>query len=119
MAARCTGGADGLAERDGRADPRPLRVRPLRQDAYLYCSPCCSSAGGRAPLIYSPFGEILTGIRENTAHARDRRAGATPGRCYTISATIAGIAGGLLTQANQFVGLNVLGLDLAATCSSC
>jgi len=30
---------------------------------------------------------------------------------YTISATMAGIAGALLTQVNQFVGLNVLGLE--------
>jgi branched-chain amino acid transport system permease protein len=30
---------------------------------------------------------------------------------YTLSATLAGIAGALLTQVNQFVGLNVLGLE--------
>jgi branched-chain amino acid transport system permease protein len=30
---------------------------------------------------------------------------------YTISATMAGVAGALLTQVNQFVGLNVLGLE--------
>jgi branched-chain amino acid transport system permease protein len=30
---------------------------------------------------------------------------------YTISGTMAGIAGALLTQVNQFVGLNVLGLE--------
>src|SRR4029079_11620061 len=32
---------------------------------------------------------------------------------YTISATMAGIAGALLAQVNPFVGLNVLGLEAA------
>ena len=30
---------------------------------------------------------------------------------YTISAVLAGVAGALLTQTNQFVGLNVLGFE--------
>jgi branched-chain amino acid transport system permease protein len=30
---------------------------------------------------------------------------------YTVSAMIAGVAGALLTQTNQFVGLNVLGFE--------
>jgi len=30
---------------------------------------------------------------------------------YTLSAAVAGIAGALLTQTNQFVGLNVLGFE--------
>jgi branched-chain amino acid transport system permease protein len=32
---------------------------------------------------------------------------------YTLSATIAGVGGGLLTQTNQFVGLNVLSFESA------
>ncbi len=32
---------------------------------------------------------------------------------YTVSATIAGVAGALNTQTNQFVGLNVLGFEPA------
>ena len=32
---------------------------------------------------------------------------------YAISAVIAGVAGGLITQTNQFVGLNVLGFEAA------
>ena len=35
--------------------------------------------------------------------------------CYTISAAIAGIAGGLWAQANAYVNLSTLGLDRAAT----
>jgi branched-chain amino acid transport system permease protein len=68
-------------------------------------------------LIYSPFGHSLTGIRENTL--RMHAVGAPVNRrlivCYTISAAIAGIAGGLWAQANAYVNLSTLGLDRAAT----
>jgi len=64
-------------------------------------------------LIYSPFGASLTGIRENAV--RMNAIGAPVYRrlvlVYTISATLAGVAGALITQTNQFVGLNVLGLE--------
>jgi branched-chain amino acid transport system permease protein len=68
-------------------------------------------------LVYSPFGQSLTGIRENTL--RMHAVGA-PVRmrlivCYSISAAIAGIAGALWAQANAYVNLSVLGLDRAAT----
>jgi len=68
-------------------------------------------------LIYSPYGQSLTGIRENTL--RMHAVGAPVNRrliiCYTISAAIAGIAGGLWAQANAYVNLSTLGLDRAAT----
>ncbi len=68
-------------------------------------------------LVYSPFGQSLTGIRENTL--RMHAVGAPVNRrlviCYTISAAIAGIAGGLWAQANAYVNLSTLGLDRAAT----
>jgi branched-chain amino acid transport system permease protein len=35
--------------------------------------------------------------------------------CYTISAAIAGIAGGVWAEANAYVNLSTLGLDRAAT----
>jgi branched-chain amino acid transport system permease protein len=68
-------------------------------------------------LVYSPFGQSLTGIRENTL--RMHAVGA-PVRwrlvtCYTISAAVAGIAGGLWAQSNAYVNLSTLGLDRAAT----
>ena len=64
-------------------------------------------------LIYSPFGAMLTGIRENTVrmHAVGAPVYWRLVLVYTISATMAGIAGALLAQVNQFVGLNVLGLE--------
>ena len=68
-------------------------------------------------LVYSPFGQSLTGIRENMLRMH---AVGSPVRqrlvvCYTISAAIAGIAGGLWAQASAYVNLNALGLDRAAT----
>ena len=68
-------------------------------------------------LVYSPFGQSLTGIRENTL--RMHAVGApVQGRlvlCYAISAAIAGIAGGIWAQANAYVNLGTLSLDRAAT----
>ena len=68
-------------------------------------------------LVYSPFGQSLTGIRENML--RMHAVGAPVRRrlviCYAISAAIAGIAGALWAQANAYVNLSALGLDRAAT----
>ena len=68
-------------------------------------------------LIYSPFGQSLTGIRENVL--RMHAIGSPVRRrlivCYTISAALAGVAGGLLAQTTAYVNLAVLGLDRAAT----
>ena len=68
-------------------------------------------------LVYSPFGQSLTGIRENILRMH---AVGSPVRwrlvvCYTISAAIAGVAGGLWAQTNAYVNLSVFGLDRAAT----
>jgi branched-chain amino acid transport system permease protein len=64
-------------------------------------------------LIYSPFGASLVGIREN--HLRMVAIGAPVSSrlltAYVVSAMFAGVAGALLTQTNQFVGLNVLSFD--------
>ena len=68
-------------------------------------------------LVYSPFGQSLTGIRENTLrmHAVGAPVPARLLACYTLSAAIAGIAGGVWAQANAYVNLGTLGLDRAAT----
>ena len=67
-------------------------------------------------LVYSPFGQSLTGIRENMRrmHAVGAPVRARLVTCYTISAAIAGIAGGLWAQAIAYVNLSALGLDRAA-----
>lgn len=64
-------------------------------------------------IIYSPFGQSLRGIRENVA--RSRAVGMPVPRelltVYTISAAIAGVAGGLLAQTTEFVALETLSFE--------
>jgi branched-chain amino acid transport system permease protein len=67
-------------------------------------------------LVYSPYGQSLTGIRENMLRMH---AVGSPVRWrlvtgYTISAAIAGIAGGLWAQTNAYVNLTTLSVDRAA-----
>lgn len=67
-------------------------------------------------IVYSPFGQSLIGIRENTA--RMRALGSPVHRrllvAYTISAAIAGVAGALFTQTNAYVTLGVFDFDNSA-----
>lgn len=67
-------------------------------------------------IVASPFGLSLRGVREG---ARRMPALGTnvPQRLrtvFTISAAIAGVAGGLLAQTTQFVGMDVLGFPRSA-----
>lgn len=68
-------------------------------------------------VAYSPFGQSLTGIRENTLRMHAVGAPVTVRliTCYTLSAAIAGVAGAVWAQANAYVNLSTLGLDRAAT----
>jgi branched-chain amino acid transport system permease protein len=109
-----TGGADGLSG---------VQVAPLLglfkfdlfgRTAFLYCLAALFVGWWIVRrIIYSPFGAMLTGIRENATrmHAIGAPVYWRLVLIYTISATMAGVAGALLTQVNQFVGLNVLGLE--------
>jgi branched-chain amino acid transport system permease protein len=67
-------------------------------------------------LVYSPFGQSLTGIRENLLrmHAVGAPVQTRLVVVYAISAAIAGVAGGLFTQANAYVNLATLGLERSA-----
>jgi branched-chain amino acid transport system permease protein len=106
-----TGGADGL---------QGIEMKPIfgRFDfdvfgatAYVYCLAILFLVWLFArTLIHSPFGRSLHGIRENLT--RMHAIGAPVGRrwltIYALSAAIAGLAGALLAQTTQFVGLTVL-----------
>jgi branched-chain amino acid transport system permease protein len=67
-------------------------------------------------LVASPFGLALRGIREN--RARMPAIGAPVRRrltaAFTVGAAIAGLAGALLAQTTQFVGLDSLGFNRSA-----
>ena len=109
-----TGGADGLS--GIRIDPifGAFRFDLFGKTAYVYCLIMLFCGWWLVRrIIYSPFGATLTGIRENGV--RMHAIGVPVYRrlviAYTVSAMIAGVAGALLTQTNQFVGLNVLGFE--------
>ena len=67
-------------------------------------------------LINSPFGLSLRGIRENAVRMRAIGAESRPHirMIYTISATMAGIAGAILTQTTETVSLGVLDFQRSA-----
>ena len=84
--------------------------------AYLYCLVVLLAGWWLVrKMIYSPFGASLTGVRENSLrmHAIGAPVYLRLVLVYTCSAAIAGVAGGLITQTNQFVGLNVLTFESA------
>jgi branched-chain amino acid transport system permease protein len=119
MGERFTGGFDGLPGLDiqpvfGLFEFNPLypRVQYIYALAVLFL--CFVFV---RTLVYSPFGQSLTGIRENTLrmHAVGAPVNWRLVTCYTISAAIAGIAGGLWAQANAYVNMTTFGLDRAAT----
>ena len=109
-----TGGADGLSGVQVAPILGLFKFDLFGRAAFIYCLVALFLGWLLVRrLIYSPFGAMLTGIRENTArmHAVGAPVYWRLVLVYTLSATLAGIAGALLTQVNQFVGLNVLGLE--------
>ena len=111
-----TGGADGLSGVTVAPILGAFRFDLFGRVAFIYCLVALFVAWLLVRrLIYSPFGAMLTGMRENTMrmHAVGAPVYLRLIAVYTISAVMAGVAGALLTQTNQFVGLNVLGFELA------
>src|SRR5262249_48405139 len=112
-----TGGVDGLS---GMATGKILGLWSLDLEgrtAYLYSLAVLFVLFLVARrVVRSPFGLSLRGIREG----RKRMPGiGAPVRrrlvaIYTIAAAIAGIAGALLAQTTQFVGIDVLGFPRSA-----
>ena len=111
-----TGGADGLSGITVTPILGLFRFDMFGKTAYLYCLLVLFAGWWIVRrIVYSPFGASLVGIRENVTrmHAIGSPAYARLVAVYTISGTIAGCAGALLTQTNQFVGLNVLSFEFA------
>ncbi len=116
-AAVITGGVDGLS---GVAMGKLLGVFPFDlggRTAYLYCLAVLFAIFlAMKRLVASPYGLALVAIRENRARApaigvpvRRRLVAA-----FTVGAAVAGVAGGLLAQTTQFVGLDTLGFPRSA-----
>jgi branched-chain amino acid transport system permease protein len=68
-------------------------------------------------LVLSPFGRSLVGIRENATRMTAIGVPVQQRKriVFSIAAGIAGVAGALSAQTNQFVGLNVLSFELSGT----
>ena len=119
MAHDYTGGFDGLPSLDIAPVFSVFEFNPLYPDTqYLYTLAILFVCFAFIrTLVYSPFGQSLTGIRENLP--RMHAIGAPVRRrlvvCYTISAALAGVAGGLWAQTNAYVNLSAFDLDRAAT----
>lgn len=111
-----TGGADGLGGFTVQPILGMFKFDFLGKTAYLYGFVLLFACWWLVRrLVYSPFGASLTGVREN--NVRMHAVGAPVYQrlvvSYTISAALAGLAGALLTQTTQFVGLKVLGFELS------
>jgi branched-chain amino acid transport system permease protein len=116
-AAALTGGVDGLSDVAMWRLAGVLRFDLAGRTAYWYCA--VVALGGfvlAKRLVSSPFGLSLRAIRENGR--RMPALGAPVGRrlvaVFTVAAALAGVAGGLLAQTTQFVGLEVLGFQRSA-----
>ena len=124
LAQKWTGGYDGLDTVPidaifGRFEFNPLI--PSVQYIYILCVLFVGFLIVRT-IVYSPFGESLTGIRENTL--RMHAVGAPVRQrlvvCYGISAAIAGVAGAIWAQSNAYVNMSTLSASTARRpCSSC
>ncbi len=111
-----TGGTDGLHSIPIEPILGKFRFDMFGKTGYLYCLAVLAPLWWLVrAIVYSPFGVSLTGTRENDV--RMHAIGAPVHRrrliAYTISAALAGIAGALLTQTTQFVGLSVTTFELS------
>ena len=109
-----TGGDDGLQGMDVWPIFGLFRFDLFGRTAFVYCLVVLLICWWMARrLVYSPFGRSLTGIRENVLRMHAIGAPVMRRRLiiYTISAALAGIAGGLIAQTTSFVGLTTLSLD--------
>jgi branched-chain amino acid transport system permease protein len=113
-----TGGADGLQG----ISPAPLfgafKFDLFGHTTYLYALAIlfCAWLLLRA-IVNAPFGRVLLGIKQNPARMAAIGVPVAARRltAFVISAALAGVAGALAAQTNQFVTLDVFGFELSGT----
>ena len=113
-----TGGDDGLQGMVVWPIFGLFRFDMFGRTAYVYCLVVLFLCWWLARhIVHSPFGRSLTGIRENVLRMHAIGAPVMRRRLviYTISAAFAGLAGALIAQTTQFVGLGFLSLDRSGT----
>src|SRR5260370_19620220 len=109
-----TGGDDGLQGMEVWPIFGLFRFDLFGQTAYVYCLVVLFLGRWVARrVVHSRFGRSLTGIRENVLRMHAIGAPVVRRRLviYTISAALAGVAGALIAQTTQFVGLSTLSLE--------
>ncbi len=109
-----TGGADGLQGVVINPILDVFRFDMFGRTAYIYCAVVLFLGWLVArQIVHSPFGRSLTGIRENVVrmHAIGADVRGRLVTAYTISAAMAGVAGGLQAQTTQFAALNWLSFE--------
>jgi branched-chain amino acid transport system permease protein len=112
-----TGGVDGLSGVEMKKIFGVFNFGLDGKTAYLYSLAILFLVfNGARLLVRSPFGLSLKGVREG--ERRMPAIGASVRRklvaVYTVGAGIAGIAGALLAQTTQFVGIDVFGFQRSA-----
>jgi branched-chain amino acid transport system permease protein len=111
-----TNGSDGLHSVPVQPVLGLFRFDMFGHTAYLYCLAVLAVCWWLVrKLLHSPFGAALVGARENDArmHAIGAPVYARRLTAYTLSCSLAGVAGALLTQTTQFAGLSTLGFELS------
>jgi len=117
-ASSITGGDDGLQGMQVWPIFGLFRFDLFGRTAYIYCLVVLFLCWWLARrIVHSPFGRSLTGIRENVLRMHAIGAPVMRRRLviYTISAAFAGLAGALIAQTTEFVGLGFLSLDRSGT----
>src|SRR5207237_10799512 len=109
-ASSISGGADGLQGMDVWSIFGVFRFDLFGRTAYLYCLVVLLACWFAVRcIVHSSFGLALNGIRENVG--RMHAVGSPVERrkliVYTISAALAGMAGAVIAQDTQFLGLGV------------
>jgi branched-chain amino acid transport system permease protein len=117
QAARVTGGVDGLSDMAVRDLFGVFAFDLSGRTAYVYSLLVLFAAFLVCRrIVKSPFGLSLRGIRDGPS--RMPALGSPVRRrliaIYTVAGAIAGVAGALLAQTTQFVGLEVLGFSRSA-----
>jgi len=112
-----TGGADGLQGIETWPLLGVLKFDLYGRTAYVYTLVVVAMLfAGLRVFLRSPLGLALKGVHENTRRmqALGSPVGARLRLAYTASALVAAVAGALMAQTTQFVGLDSLSFDKSA-----
>lgn len=115
-AVQITGGADGLQGVEIAPVLSKFEFDMYGKTAYVYSLVVLLAAwAALRHLVHAPFGRSLDGIRQNPARMQALGVSVWLRRltAFGISSAVAGMAGALSAQTNQFVSLSVFSLELS------